>query len=91
MFYGMINIAVLNEWVIYAHNIRKDQREKKIKRKEFLLRTAHYLVTPSVTQQYKLSSINRNIKTATVMCGFVSDSEESTVQDPEDYEAISRE
>jgi len=24
------------------------------------------------------------------MCGFVSDSEENTMQDPEDYEAISR-
>jgi len=24
------------------------------------------------------------------MCGFVSDSEENTMEDPEDYEAISR-
>jgi len=31
MFHGMINIAV----VIYAHNMRKNQPEKKTKRKEF--------------------------------------------------------
>ena len=87
MFYGMINIAVVNALVIYAHNMRKDQPEKKTTRKDFLLRIAHDLVTPFVTR-YKLSSLPRNIKTAIVMCGFVSDSEEDTMQDPEDYEAI---
>jgi len=90
MFYGMINIAVVNVLVIYAHNMRKDQPEKKTKRKDILLRIAHDLVTPFVTQRYKLSSLPKNIKTAIVMCGFVSDSEEDTMHDPEDYEAISR-
>ena len=89
MFYGMINIAARNALVIYAHNIGKDQPEKKIKRKDFLLRIAHDLVTPFLTRK-KISTLPRNIKTATVMCGFVSDSEENTMQDPEDYEAISR-
>ena len=45
MFYDMINIAAVNALVIYANNMRKDQPEKKIKRKYFLLRTAHDLVT----------------------------------------------
>ena len=54
MFYGMINIAAVNALVIYAHNLRKDQPEKKIKRKDFLLRIAHDLVTSFVTQRYKL-------------------------------------
>ena len=90
IFYGMINIAAENALVIYTHNMRKDQPEKKIKRNDFLLRIGNDLVTPSVTQRYKLSILPRNIKTATVMCGFVSDSEENTTQDPEDYEAISR-
>ena len=89
-FYGMINIAAVNALVIYAHNMRKDQPEKKIKREDFLLRIADDLVTPFVTQRYKLSSLTRNTKTAIVMCGFVSDSEETTMQDPEDYEAMSR-
>jgi len=31
MFYGMINIAALNELGIYAHNMRKDQPEKRMK------------------------------------------------------------
>jgi hypothetical protein len=56
VFYGMINIAAVNALVIYAHNMRKDQPEKKIKRKNCLLRIAHDLVTPFVTQQYKHSS-----------------------------------
>jgi hypothetical protein len=88
MFYGMINIAAVNALVIYANNMRKDQPEKKIKRKYSLLRTAHDLVKPFVTPRYKLSTLPRNIKTAIVMCGFVSDSEENTKQDPEDYEVI---
>ena len=90
LFYGMINTAAVNALVIYAHNMRKDQPEKKIKRKDFLYRTAHDLVTPFVAQRYKLSSLPRNIKIAIVMCGFVSNSEENAMQDPDDYEAISR-
>ena len=74
MFYGMINTAAVNALVIYAHNMHKDQPEKKIKRNDFLLRIAHDLVTPFVTQRYKLSSLPRIIKTAIVMCGFVSNS-----------------
>ena len=86
----MIKIIAVNALVIYAYNMHKDQPEKKIKRKYFLLRIARDLVTPSVTQRYKLPTLPRNVKTATVMCGFVSDSEENTMQDPQDYEAISR-
>jgi len=86
----MINTAAVNALVLYAHNMRKDQPEENIKRKDFLLRIAHVLVTPFVTQRYKLCSLLRNIKTAIVMCRFVSDSEENTMQDPEDYEAILR-
>ena len=55
-----------------------------------MLRIAHDLVTPFVTQRYKLPTLHRNIKTAIVMCGFVSESEEKTTQGLEDYEAISR-
>ena len=90
MFYDMINTAAVNALVIYAHNMRKDKPEKKIKTKDFSLRIAHDLVTPFVTQRYGLSSLPRSIKTAIVLCGFVSDSEENSMQDPEDYEAISR-
>ena len=64
--------------------MRKDQPDKKIKRKYILLRITHDLVTPSVTKRYKLSALTRNIKTAIVMCRFVSDSEENTMQNPED-------
>ena len=38
MFYGMINIVAVKALVIYAHNMRKDQPEKKIKWKVSELR-----------------------------------------------------
>jgi len=60
-----------------SDQVRKDQPEK-IKRKDFLLRIVHDLVTPFVTQRYKLPTLPRNIKTAIVMCGLISDSEENT-------------
>ena len=88
MFYGMINIAAVNALFIYANNMHKDQPEKKIKRKYFLLRISHDLVTRFVPQRYKFSTLPGNIKAAIVMCGFVSDSEENTMQDPEDCEVI---
>ncbi|MDR0318698.1 MAG: hypothetical protein LBI09_01535 [Nitrososphaerota archaeon] len=90
MFYGMISIAAVNALVIHAHNMSKDQPEKKIEGKEFLLRIAHDLVTSFVTQRYKLSTLPTNIKTAIIMFGIVSDSEENTMHDPDDYEGISR-
>jgi hypothetical protein len=49
MFYGMINIAAVNALVMYANNTCKDQPEKKIERKYFLLKTAHDLITPILT------------------------------------------
>jgi hypothetical protein len=45
MFYGVINIAAVNTLVIYANNMRKDQPEKNIRIKYFLLRIAHDLMT----------------------------------------------
>jgi len=47
-------------------------------------------VTPFVTQRYILSLLPTNIKTAIVMCGFDSNSEENSIQDPEYYKTISR-
>jgi hypothetical protein len=64
MFYDMINIAAVNALVIYANNMRKDQPDKKIKRKYFLLKIAHDLVTQFITQRHNLSALPRNIKTA---------------------------
>jgi hypothetical protein len=90
VFYGMVNIAAVNALAIKANKMRKDQPNRKIKRKYLLFRIAHDLVTQFVTQQYTLSTLPRNIKTATVVCGLVSDSEENVMQDPDDYGVISR-
>jgi hypothetical protein len=50
VFCGMINIAAANALVVYTYNMHKDQPEKKIKRKYFLVRIPRDLVTPFVTQ-----------------------------------------
>ena len=63
MFYGMINIAAVNALVIYANNMGKDQPDKKIKRKQFLFRITHDLLTPFVTQRYKLSTLPSTLPT----------------------------
>jgi hypothetical protein len=55
-----------------------------------LLRIAFDLVVLFVTHRNKLPTPHRNIKTAIIMGGFVSDSEENTIRDPQDYEAITR-
>jgi len=88
MFLWHDQIAAVNALVIYANNMRKDQPDKKIKRKKFLLRIAHDLVTQFVTQRYKLSTLPRNIKIAIVKCGFVSNLEENFMHDPDYYEVI---
>jgi len=36
MFYSMISIAAVNALVMCAHNMRKDQPEKRMKRKDFV-------------------------------------------------------
>jgi len=77
-------------WSYMQTSCAKIRPDKKMKRKYFLLRITHDLVIQFVTQRYKLSTLPRNIKTAIVMWRLVSNSEENTMQDPEDYEAISR-
>jgi hypothetical protein len=49
IFYCVINIAAVNALFMYANNMSKDEPEKKIKGKYFLLRIAHDLVTQFVT------------------------------------------
>jgi hypothetical protein len=80
MFYGIINIAAVNLLVIYAHNMRKDQPEKKFSW------SGDNICNTTIKQ----STLSRSIKTAIVVCGFVSDSKGNTMQDPKDYEVISR-
>ena len=46
MFQGMVNIALVNAFVVYVHNMRKQQTHMNLKRKEFLLSIARHLVTP---------------------------------------------
>ena len=54
MFCEMINVALVNEYVVYAHNMSKQQPHMKLKRKEFLHSIARHLVTAFVTQIYNV-------------------------------------
>ena len=90
MFYGVVNVAFVNAFVVYAHNMRKPQRHMKLKCKKFLLSIAPILVTPFAAQRYKSPKLSRKIKEAIILCGFAPDSYESTVQntEDEDYRAM---
>ena len=79
MFYGVVNVALVNAFVVYAHSMRKQQRHMKLKRKEFLLNIARHLVTLFAAQRYKFPRLSRKIKEAIILCGFALDSHESTV------------
>ena len=61
MFCGMTNVALVNAYVVYAHNMRKQQPHMKLKRKEFLLSIARHLVTTFVTQRYKGPTLSTKI------------------------------
>ena len=84
MFYGVAKVALVNAFVLYAQNMRKQQRHMKLKRKEFLLSIARHLVTPFAAQRYKFPRLTRKIKEAIILCGFALDSHESIVQNTED-------
>ena len=92
MFYGVVNVALVTAFVVYAHNMRKQQRHMKLNCKEFLLSIAGHLVTSFAAQRYKFPRLSRKIKEAIILCGFAPDSHESTVQNTEDkgYRAIAK-
>ena len=79
MFSGVVNVALVNTFVVYPHTMRKQQRHMKLKRKEFLLNIARHLVTLFAAQRYQFPRLSRKIKEAIILCGFALDSHESTV------------
>ena len=84
MFFGVVNDALVIAFVVYAHNMRKQQRHMKPKRIEFLLSIARHLVTTFAAQKCKFPILLRKIKEAIILCGFAPDSHESAVQNTED-------
>ena len=90
MFYGMVNIASVNAFVIYAYNMRKQQPHMKLKRKEFLFSIARHLVTVFATQRYKFLTLSTKIKDVLILRGFALDSNKSTARNTEDYSAMLR-
>ena len=90
MLYGVVNVTLVNAFVVYAHNKHKQQRRMKLKRKEFLLSFARHLVTSFAAQRYKFPRLSRKIKEAIILGWFAPDSHESTVQntEDEDYRAM---
>ena len=90
MFYGLVNVALINAFFVYTHQHAQTQRHVKLTRKEFLLSIARHLATTFAAQKYKFPRLSRKIKQAIVLCGVAPDSHESTVQntEDEDYRAM---
>ena len=86
----MVNLALVNAFVINAYNMRKQQPHMKLRRKEFLLSIARYLVTVFTTQRFKFLTLSTKIKDVLILRGFALDSNKSTARNTEDYSAMSR-
>lgn len=61
MFYGMLNMACINSWVIHNHNLQRN-KQKPITRKEFLNQLHEQLTRPWLEQRFRLSTLQRSIK-----------------------------
>ena len=90
MIYGMVNVTLINAFVVYAHNMRKQQTDIKLKRSQFVLNIARQLVTPFAAQRYIFPTLSKNIKKAIILCGFATDFHESIARNTEGYIAMSR-
>ena len=62
IYYGIVNDALVNAFVVYAHKMRKQQPHMKLKRREFLLSIAQHLVSAFATQRYKFLTLSTKIK-----------------------------
>lgn len=69
MFYGILNMAFVNSYVIYCHNIVSRQ-EKPLNRRKFMKLLSTQLTSPWTTQRLTVSTLPRNLrdKIATSLC-----------------------
>jgi hypothetical protein len=63
IFYGMINIACINAFVIYSQNMYKS-KQIPVNRKQFMIELSRKLMIPWMKYRLNLPSLQRSVKTA---------------------------
>lgn len=61
MFYGLINIACINSYVIYSHNISK-KGEKVLNRKNFMKSLSVSLTSPFMKERLQVPTLKRHLR-----------------------------
>lgn len=61
MFYGMLNSASINSYVIYCYNTCK-RGEKPLPREEYMIELAHRLAKPWMEHRINIPSLRRNLR-----------------------------
>lgn len=66
MFYGMMNIACVNAWVIYTHNSQR-QEGNQLSRKKILIQMSEELTKPWMAKRLETPSLQTNLR-VTIVC-----------------------
>lgn len=61
MFYGILNIAFVNSYVIYAHNVLSKQ-EKPLNRREYMKKLSTELSTPWMRSRLEIPTLSRRLR-----------------------------
>ncbi|CAB3250198.1 unnamed protein product [Arctia plantaginis] len=61
MFYGILNIAFINSYVIYTHNVLSKQ-EKPLNRREYMKRLSTELSKPSMRSRLEIPTLSRRLR-----------------------------
>lgn len=61
LFYGMINMAIINSYIIYSHNVL-DNKKKPLSRREFAKKLHCDLVKEHVTKRLTIHTLQTNLK-----------------------------
>jgi hypothetical protein len=71
VFYGMVDSAALNAFVIFIENVPNFGERKKDKRQKFLKELALALITPHASQRLEVQQTPKDVKQVIRSCGIV--------------------
>jgi len=71
LFYGIIDSAALNAFVIFTENVPNFREHKKEKRQKFLKELALALIIPHTRQRFEVQQTPQDVKQVIRSCGIL--------------------
>jgi len=71
LFYGMVDKAAMNAFVIFTENVPNFREHKKDKRKKFLKELALALIIPHARQGLEVQQTSQDVKEVIRICGIL--------------------